>query len=278
MGSEKWKKMSEKLNFDALSILAEPFYIFTHTILSLLLPLSFLLLARLSTGQHIPSFTSSPTSTLSSLFLYAINPLLVQFLVSVVSVSALVHGLTGRFPSLSESVSRPRLYAAWVLLCSLQVCVGLGLEETIVAGFWAVDYGNRTPLIRRLVFFLGLYQTMLHWSRTVVKPVVDDTVFGFERDERWVERVAVGGCFGGLWWWKLRAEVEALALVVEVKRELLMDVGNAEIFGLWLYYMTVTVGWVRLVKGLIRLVDGAALLWPRPKPSNDCSCVDDAQV
>lgn len=31
---------------------------------------------------------------------------------------------------------------------------------------------------------------MLHWSRMVVKLVVDDTIFGVGREENWVERVA----------------------------------------------------------------------------------------
>jgi hypothetical protein len=33
-------------------------------------------------------------------------------------------------------------------------------------------------LLSKGVFFLGLHETTLHWCRVVVKPVVDDTIFG----------------------------------------------------------------------------------------------------
>lgn len=92
---------------------------------------------------------------------------------------------------------------------------------------------------------------MLFWGRTVVKPVVDDTIFGYWRKEGWVEKVALGLSYGGLWWWRLREEVESLVMVPEVKRELMMGIGVADFVGWWLYYLTVTIGMVRVVKGLI---------------------------
>lgn len=92
---------------------------------------------------------------------------------------------------------------------------------------------------------------MLYWLRTVVKPVVDDTVFGFAREERWIERVVIAISFGSLWWWRLRDEVESLVVVAELTREMDMPVGAAAFLGWWLYYLTVTIGMVRVVKGLI---------------------------
>ncbi|KAF5931445.1 hypothetical protein HYC85_032318 [Camellia sinensis] len=83
---------------------------------------------------------------------------------------------------------------------------------------------------------------MVYWSRTVVKPVVDDTVFGYVKEERWVERVAMAASLGTLWWWRLRGEIESLVVMVEVKRELLIGVGIADFVGWWLYYLTVTIG------------------------------------
>ena len=85
----------------------------------------------------------------------------------------------------------------------------------------------------------------------VVRPVVDDTVFGGARRERWVERVGLAAGLGTLWWWRLREEVETLVLVAQVKSEQLMDVGIGDFVGWWLYYLIVTIGMVRIVKGLI---------------------------
>ncbi|KAA8543024.1 hypothetical protein F0562_021481 [Nyssa sinensis] len=108
-------------------------------------------------------------------------------------------------------------------------------------------------MLSRVVFFLGLHETMLHWMRTVVKLVVDDTIFGFRREERWVERVAMAASFGTLWWWRLRDEIESLVVVPEVKTQLLISIGLADFVGWWLYYLTVTVGMIRVVKGLMWL-------------------------
>ena len=52
---------------------------------------------------------------------------------------------------------------------------------------------------------------------------------------------------GGLWWWRLRDEVESLVIVAEMKREL----GVADFVGWLLYYLTVTIGMVRVVRGLM---------------------------
>lgn len=106
-------------------------------------------------------------------------------------------------------------------------------------------------LLRRgvLVFLLGLHETTRFWSKVVVRPVVDDTVFGVAREERWVERLAVAASLGTLWWWRLRGDVEILVVIAEVKKQRLMDLGMGDFFGWWLYYLTFTIGMVRVVKG-----------------------------
>ncbi|KAL3849669.1 hypothetical protein ACJIZ3_011551 [Penstemon smallii] len=239
-----------------------PFQIITTTLLSLLLPLSFLLLARLSTAHYLLSVsdnypTPNPPSFATSLFLFTKKPTILHVLVALISVSSLIHGLNGKITFLDQipnPLPRRRLYIAWILLCVFQVCVGLGIEGSIAAGIDGSGFGAETSLFSRMVFFFGLHETMLFWGRAVVKPVVDDTIFGFQVGEGWAAKVAVGVSFGGLWWWRLREEVEALVVVPEVKRELMMGIGAADFLGWWLYYLTVTIGMVRVVKGLIFMV------------------------
>lgn len=251
------------------SFLKQPFHILTVTLLSLLLPLSFLLLSRLSCANYynlLPASTSTaPPEQPSeyycnfcfSLFLYS-TPSLLYILVSIVSIAALIHALTGKITIIAEPPSpifRPHLYTAWIFLCTLQVCVGLGIEKSITTGIDGSSLSSldRCNLLSRVVFFLGLHETMLHWCRVVVKPVVDDTVFGGAREERWEERVVMVVSFGWLWWWRLRDEIESLVVVTIAKKELSMSIGMADFVGWWLYYVTVTIGMVRVVKGFIWL-------------------------
>lgn len=262
MGWQKWQERFQKV-FSA-GLVREPFHVFTITLLGLILPLSFLLLARLSYARHLLSVDSSISTVLLfsntssfvfSLLLY-VNPALLYLLVSVISIATLIHGLTGKLTLISGSSAtptfRPGLYTAWILLCALQVCVVLGMEGSSAAEIVASGFGvERISLFSRVIFFLGLHDTMLHWYRGVVKPVVDDTVFGLDRKETLVEKVAVALSFGGLWCWKLRGEVDSLAVLSEAKRELSMGVGMADFVGWWLYYLTVTIGMVRIVKGLL---------------------------
>ena len=49
----------------------------------------------------------------------------------------------------------------------------------------------------------------------------------------------------------MRVEVEALVVVAEAKRQMSMGVGMADLLGWWLYYITVTIGMVRIVKGIM---------------------------
>ncbi|TXG63291.1 hypothetical protein EZV62_010285 [Acer yangbiense] len=285
MGNENWQNKAKQL-------MMEPFYILVANLLTLLLPLSFLLLARLSCAQYLLTIASYPSTSPSSSFLFSVflytNPALLYLLVSTLSIATLVNGLTGKLTLLSESpasdhhhrpVYQPRLYMAWIFLCTLQVCVGLGIEGSIAAGIdSSSNIGIGRSLLSRLIFFLGLHDVMLLWFRSVVKPVVDDTIFEVPRKERWVERVTMALSIGSLWWWKLRDEVESLVVVAEAKKELLLDVGVADFVGWWLYYLTVTIGMVRIVKSLMWL--GMILLCQRVRTSNsvNSNCENDDKV
>ncbi|XP_027063741.1 uncharacterized protein [Coffea arabica] len=289
----------------------EPFRILTTLLLSLLLPLSFLLLARLSTARHISAAaaaTSLPSTDCRDddhllcflfLFHYFVNTsTIVCALVCLITVAAFVHCLTAGPPaSLNVTSSnrrcqslvsvepdafrRLRLYAAWIILCTLQICVGLGIEGSIStdAGCSLMMrnfHSSPTPgwqerissLLSRVIFIVGLHETTHFWSKSVVKPVVDDTVMGcVVKEERWMERVGMAMSFGGLWWWKLRDEVDALAAAVwelimkkELQPTLLVvqeqgagGLGVADLVGWWLYYLTVAIGSIRLIKGGIWL-------------------------
>ncbi|KAJ1412559.1 hypothetical protein SESBI_20286 [Sesbania bispinosa] len=249
-------------NYSANSTPREAFYLFTLTLLSLLLPLSFLLLARLSVAQYYLQTLTWYHSTQSFPYVLSlalqINPCILYFLVSIITAASLIHGLTGQITTLSDSYSssiviQPRLYTAWILLCTFQVCVGLGIEGSILGGFYDSDssFGVERSLLSRVVFFLGLHETTQVWCGLVVRPVVDDTVFGFGRKERWVERVCLAASLGTLWWWRLREDVETLVVMAEAKKEQLMEVGMGDFVGWCLYYVTVTIGMVRVVKGLM---------------------------
>ncbi|THF97645.1 uncharacterized protein LOC114315409 [Camellia sinensis] len=244
----------------------EPFQILITSLLSLLLPLAFLLLARLSTAHFLfstaPNYPQTQISSLLISLFFNTNPTLLHALISFVSVATLMHSLSGRATLTTDSPGPvSRLYTAWILLCTLQVCVGLGIEGSIAAGIDGSGFGHERSSLSKVIFFLGLHETMVYWSRTVVKPVVDDTVFGYVKEERWVERVAMAASLGTLWWWRLRGEIESLVVMVEVKRELLIGVGIADFVGWWLYYLTVTIGMVKIVKGIMWL--GVILLCRR---------------
>lgn len=233
----------------------EVFHLFTLTVLSLLLPASFLLLARLSVSQYYPQTTTSFLHLYSLLLRF--NPNVLYLLVSLVSVATLIHGLTCKFSFFTQSsvsLLKLPLHASWILLCSFQICVGLGIEGNIATDvFYDADpsFGLPGSFFSRFIFLLGLHETTQVWSRAVVKPVVDDSVLGNSRKERWVERVAVAASLGGLWWWRLREEVETLAVIAEAKTEELMDIKLRDFVGWWLYYLTVTIGMVRILKGLL---------------------------
>ncbi|XP_017971945.1 PREDICTED: uncharacterized protein LOC18613702 [Theobroma cacao] len=275
-----WKNLYQRARKLLTSpILQDSFHLLTITLLSLLLPLSFLLVARLSCVNYILTITSNPSqpspSFLLSFYFYT-NPAVLYVLVSAVSIATLVHGLTGKIAFVNESpavVYRPRLYIAWIVLYILQVSVGLGIEGSIVSGIDGAGFGAERSLLSRVIFFLGLHEIMLLWFRTVVKPVVDDTIFGAVREERWIHRAAMALSIGTFWWWKLRDEVESLVVVAEAKKELSMDIEIADFLSWWLYYLTVTIGMVRVVKALIWL--GIVLLCRRVRRNNDETSEED---
>lgn len=257
MGWEIWKKKAK----DASPSPLEVFHLLALAILSLLLPTSFLLLARLCGAQfYLQSLTwyhspDSPSLYLLS-FALQVNPHILYLILSIISTATLIHGFTARFTLLTPSpasVFQPPLSVSWILLCVFQICVGLGIEGSVAAGVYDSDlsFGVERSFLSRLIFLLGLHETTHLWSRVVVKPVVDDTVVGVARKERWVERVAVAASLGGLWWWRLREEVETLVVMAEVKSEQLMKVEMGDFVGWWLYYLTVTIGMVRIVKGVM---------------------------
>lgn len=248
--------------------MVKPFRLVTSTLLSLLLPLSFLLLSRLSSASFLFSLIKSPLQTESSFFFSVFlntNPAIVYAVVSSISVYTLVLGLTTKITATDPNrsiVFYPHVSIAWLTLFLVQVSVGLGLETTMSNG---LIIGSERNFLSRLVFFFGLHEVMLLWYRVIVRPVVDNTLFGGDegqrREETVVERVALAVSCGTLWWWKLRDEVEALVGVAEAKRALLLllpidsnvnvdlDVGIVDFVNWWLYYMVVTIGMVRIVKG-----------------------------
>ncbi|KAI3760008.1 hypothetical protein L1987_50396 [Smallanthus sonchifolius] len=255
--------------------------IFTTTLLSLLLPLSFLLLARISTAGYLLSRNlivpaAEPPSTVFFSLLTSIPLTPLHILVSLLCVGTLVHTLNDGRNNSDSPPARPQLYTAWIVLCTLQVCVGLGIEGSIGAGIEGSSFGHERNLVCRVLFFLGLYATTVWWWRAIVKPVVDDTMFGVEVSERWVERVVMGGSLGGLWWWRLRDEVESLVVVVEVKREMGGGVGVVDLMGWWLYYLVVTIGIVRVMKWIIWC--GVVLLYQKVERVRDDDDNDSLRV
>ncbi|KAI4319368.1 hypothetical protein MLD38_032972 [Melastoma candidum] len=254
-----WKENS----MSAILLLSEPFYIVSTVLLTLLLPLAFLLLSRLSSASYFLSVSHDSSSAvdpypvcyLLSLFVDT-NPTLLLTLLSSIGIATLVHSLAGVI-SPTRSMHQPsRLYLAWVLACASQLFVWsicLWFEQSLASAYDDSSLADEMGLLTQFMFFLGLHDTMIYWCRVIVKPIVDETVLGFRREERWAERAAVVASFGGLWWWRLREEVEAVAVVADVKMELLMGVGWVDSVSWWLYYLTVAIGMVRVVKACSHL-------------------------
>ncbi|XP_013634236.1 PREDICTED: uncharacterized protein LOC106339912 [Brassica oleracea var. oleracea] len=263
-GGGKWRREAEQL-------VAKPFRLVTTTLLSLLLPLSFLLLSRLSSASFLFSLLKSPPPT-DSYFFFSIfhytNPAILYAVVSLISVYTLVLGLTTKITATDPNrliPLYPHTSIAWLTLFLVQVSVGLGLQVTSPDG---LINGSERNFLSRLVFFFGIHEVMLLWCRVIVRPVVDSTLIRGDagrnrREETVVERVALAVSCGTLWWWKLRDEVEALVGVAEAKRALLLllpidgnvnvglGVGTVDFVNWWLYYMIVTIGMVRIVKGCL---------------------------
>lgn len=271
---------------EAEQLVVKPFRLVTTTLLSLLLPLSFLLISRLSSASFLFSLIKSQPQTESSFFFFSLflraNPAIIYVVVSSISVYTLVLGLTTKITATDPKrsiVFYPHVSIAWLTLFLVQISVGLGLETTISNG---LIIGSERNFLSRLVFFFGLHEVMLLWYRVIVRPVVDNTLFGGDggqlREETVVDRVALAVSCGTLWWWKLRDEVEALVGVAEAKRALLLllpvdgnvnvsfDVGTVDFVNWWLYYMVVTIGMVRIVKGSLWF--GMILLFEQDRRRN----------
>ncbi|XP_049410752.1 uncharacterized protein LOC125873986 [Solanum stenotomum] len=248
------EKKAVSISDYVVNMLRESFQCLTIILLSLLLPLSFIVLARLSVTRYLIATSDymEPDTLLVKLFLYA-NPTFLRLLTPLVSISALTQCLTGRTLS-DHMISKSRLYMSWFLLFTFQICACIGVEGSIAVGIDGTSFSHeRLYLLTRSLFFMGLHETTLFWSKKVVKPVVDDTIFGVETEDRYVEKVAMAMSFGILWWCKLGDEVESLVVVAEVKRDLFGSVGLVDFVGWWLYYVTVAIGMVKVVKGLIWL-------------------------
>lgn len=236
------------------NMLRESFQCLTIINLSLLLPLSFIVLARLSVTRYLiaTSDYTEPDTLLVKLFLH-VNPTFLHILAPLVSISALTRSLTGRTLS-DHMIPESRLYVSWFLLFMFQICACIGIEGSIAVGIDGTSFSReRLCFFARSLFFMGLHETTLFWSKKVVKPVVDDTIFGVKTEDRYVDKVAMAMSFGILWWCKLGNEVESLVVVAEVKRDLLGSVGLVDFVGWWLYYVTVAIGMVKVVKTLIWL-------------------------
>ncbi|KAG9457868.1 hypothetical protein H6P81_002376 [Aristolochia fimbriata] len=244
---EKWKG-AEKRPISR-TVLVSSFHLFTLAILGLLLPLSLLLLARLSNAPQLLPFIPHPSLPFTIIsFLVDFHPPLLHILISSICLLALLHALTGRD-------IRPSILVSWTALWVLQFCVGTAVEATIFAGVWPVVAGEgRLTWDQRALFFIGLHETTLFWSRTVVRPLVDDTVYGESREETAAQRVVMGAAFGVVWWWRLKDEVEILGLVVEEKAKVGMAIDVTDFVCLSLYYITLGMGAVRIVKGMVWLL------------------------
>lgn len=247
------KKIISVSNYVA-NMLRESFQCGTIILLSLLIPLSFIVLARLSVTRYLiaTSDYTEPDTLLVRLFLY-VNPTFLHLLAPLVSIFAMTQCLTGQ-TLFDLMISKSRLYVSWFLLFTFQICTCIGIEGSIVVGIDGTSFSHeRLCLLTRSLFFMGLHETTLFWSKKVVKPVVDDTVFGVETKDKYVEKLAMAMSFGILWWCKLGDEVESLVVVAEVKRDLFGSVGLVDFVGWWLYYVTVAIGMVKVVKALIWL-------------------------
>ncbi|CAI9105470.1 OLC1v1004398C1 [Oldenlandia corymbosa var. corymbosa] len=260
-----------------------PFQVSATVILGLLLPLSFLLLARLSAAHYLSSVDNSgryyqfPPVFATLLLIYNGKSIILYSLVAVVTVAAFIHGLNSiRFLLNTGSPEEPvpgvrhvtsKLYVAWFLIFIFQVYVGVGTEWSISAGINASFIAEASSndiyfMIARALLFVGLHETMSFWSKYVVKPVVVDTVGGGGGGDRVVnvaERVGVALSLGAVWCFKLRDEVDALILVPELilslqrRRDVVVAVAE-EFDGWWLYALTVSIGTMRVLKGIIWVV------------------------
>ncbi|KAJ0979919.1 hypothetical protein J5N97_015393 [Dioscorea zingiberensis] len=219
-------------------VIKHVFHKVSLTLLSLLLPLSFLLLSRMSS----PSPMLSPSIFVS--FTLRISSLLLQSLVAIISLSTLYCALTSRIP-------RPPLFISWTILFIFQASVSFGIESSIAAGVQPVAAVStcRVPWIAYTIFFIGLYETMMTWVKMLVKPVADDTIFMSSINDCFIDKVVVGLAYSVLWMKVLQDEMEPLVLAVG--NEGLVMHGGCSGLLLWL------IGYVTTIAGLMKIILGA---------------------
>ncbi|CAI9105472.1 OLC1v1004400C1 [Oldenlandia corymbosa var. corymbosa] len=254
------------------------FQIFATVVISLLFPISFLLLARLSAAGYLSSVDDSghhfqfPSVLANFLFIYNGKSIILCTLVAAVTVAAFIHGLTATWsPTPEQPVSGGRhpaakIYSAWFIIFMFQVYVGVGIGWSIFAGVNAsliaeLSTNDISVIIARTLLFVGLHETMSFWSKYVVKLVVEDTVGGGGGGggSPAAERVSLALSFGVLWWFRLRDEVDALILAPELilrlqRRPDAVVAAAEEFYGWWLYAFTVLIGSIRVLKGIIWVV------------------------
>lgn len=191
--------------------------------LSLLLPLSFLLLA--AARYKSPFFLIATKTTLI-------------LLVSLVTLAAALDTII--------KTKRRRLQGAWILLLFLiQVCLWLGIQGTVDFQISGYSYTvGSWALPRRLAFAVGLHVMTSYWSRNAVKPVVEDG------NGDGCSGLLTAAALANLWWLKLREEAEALVVVPWVVAEL----GIGDVVGWLLYYSTAAIGLAAALKGAARVV------------------------
>lgn len=213
--------------------LKQSFHAICLTLLSLLLPLSYLLFPRLN---------SPPPLSLT------FNTIIFYIFISFLSLSSLFYSFTGH----TLLIKLP-ICIAWAFLCLFQACVTSGIEATIRSEFEPLENTSGTAhetWLKKTLFFIGIYEQMMLWEMTLVKPVVDDAIYDEERKERGIERFIMWLSFSGLWLWLLQREIEPLVLA-SGRGELRNEAGWSN-FILWLVTVaTLLTGFVSAVKFLV---------------------------
>ncbi|XP_047964842.1 uncharacterized protein LOC125209280 [Salvia hispanica] len=211
------------------------------TFLSLVPPLWLLLFTQLSAARH----QKTDHHDLVSTFLHTNTTSLLGIL-----ILALQSFIGGEERAWLITIRR-RFDAALVWIFSMQVCLSLWIY-----GFVEVD--DESPIggggVWSVLMGLGLHEAVVFWRRYVVRPAVSGLRgegFG------WGENVLLAAAFGCLWWRRLRGEVEE-QLVGMGK-----DMEAVDVVGWLLYCSMAAVGGVRVVKGLLWVVNGIFRRHPR---------------